>query len=904
MKLKKIIISLLILITLLIPVSFASWYVSGLNTNIPATEENVSPVAYIVKDGVRKDFNTLERALYTANNGDVIYVIPNIGTEAGKTNKPCVLNNDSTIKPGVTLFLPFDNNNEEIKRVSSNPTHSPLKEKEFLKNHLIINSGVALTNYGKIILAGVVNGGSGGNYVNGQTSGNYSQITLRRGANIINEKGSSVYCYGAFKEELTNNSLPSPVISVNDGSHFYAPFVVNEHRGGSIYMKWYLNDQSTPFNRWYFANVFTKINFKYGSILTGVADLFASGQHNIANINILGTNTNYLINMQEGTEVEFKCEYHTFNGPSKSFTEHLNYIDIYGSFELNNMSMNITSSISVSTNKYLFPLSYHHNVTLNAFKDGEEAHANLSQNIKLLPGASFKINKLVTCSSDQLAVYETFDDVAFGSKAYRNAEYVYPAQLVIEGFLTVNTFGGYAQTVGNGALFVIGNKNTIESKEITFKDMPVIGTVITYQTIALEAKGDTNDGQQKVKLNSNTPYEGIKNTWMISTRAKAYKINFDVNCPASTNELPSYLWKEGESTKSVIFYTFESQQFTLKTIGVSAAFREYYTMIDWAQDKEGNNLVSKKGILVTPGNITSLTPANEYNVYAIWKKTEFKIEYYLNFDESYSGSDKNKEIKDLNTYVINDVYDINQSIDLASVSVENADFTSYCRYKNNQGEAYCDIRENSIKFVNEFKNINPILRLYGFVSKSNDIARVEFINTNKNYLMDPVYPYVMVKKGKSISNSILEINRMGLSANNEDPNKKLYLDGFIYDNDVTFDEKVIVNDNITVNTFWKNKHEVKLDKGSCGYTVTYQGDSFGNGYGSIYILPTNNVISITTDKSSGIFLYTHYKLHFNSPQNIELTLTSKDTTTKDTPISGTIKVNGDVTISTIKANLS
>ena len=860
MKLKKIILSLLILITFLIPVSFASWYISGLNTNIPATEESVSPVAYIVKDGERQEFNTLERALYTANTGDVVYIIPNIGTEAGKTNKPCVLNYDSTIKPGVTLFLPFNDKNSKVERVHSTPTHSPLNEKAFMKNHLIINIGVKLTNYGEIVLAGVTNGGGGSNSVNGQTSGAYSQITLRGGAKIINEKGSKIECYGAFKEEvLVKEAKPS--ILMKSGSIFYAPFVVNEHRGGSAYLKWYLalGSKSTPFNRWYLANVYTNITFTYGSEFIGIADLFANNQNNIANIQMLGTNSSYLVNMQQGTEVDFRCEQHTFQGESKSFTEHLNIVNIYGSFELNSMSMSIVGR-KISTGDYLFPLSYHHNVTIHPFKNNDEAHVTLTQNLKMLPGCKFAIKKNVSAMIDRLAVYEKFDDIAYNSKAYYNHEYLYPAELMVEGTFSINTFGGYAQTKGDGSLLIINSNSSIDSPEWTGA-----GKVsINQQTISLIAKGDISSGAIKADLSSKTPYEGVKNAWMVSTRAKGYKIRFNVNAP--TTKYPSYLWKEGEKTKEMMFYTFNTNSFLLKTLGVSPAFCEFYTMVDRSSDSTGSILISKNGLEIMPQDVNNVNKI--YDVYAAWTETKFRVEYVLNFDESYTGTDKNKVITDPNLYTVTQ----NQTIYLQNVTLENQDYKVYKWYLLVQGDAYTDIRDGTINLENEFNNKNPTLTLYGFVSKESDIVSVTFRNNNTDYYpIQPIMQKVDIKKGSMVPNSFIALNIMSQSEYNSDFLKEQYFNSFIY-KDSVFDENVIVNENITVDALRKAKaklglmnrpnllSEIKITFTSDTSSITF-GTSYYFDWGSkykthyAYIMP-NALFSVESEACGKTYDYT------------------------------------------------
>ena len=255
----------------------------------------------------------------------------------------------------------------------------------------------------------------------------------------------------------------------------------------------------------------------------------------------------------------------------------------------------------------------------------------------------------------------------------------------------------------------------------------------------------------------------------------------------------------------------------------------------------------------------------------------------------------------MNTYTVSK----NADIALQNVEVENKDYSVYKWYLYNQGEAYANKRESNVNLQKEFKNSAPILKLYGHVSKPSEIATVSFNNNNTSYYASqPILPTIDVKKGTSVPNNYIALNIASMSVYNEDPRKNQYLDGFVF-NDVTFDEKVIVNENIVVNTLRNIKHEVYLpysfgefgQGSSCRIIATYQNTTFYSfNSDRFFVLPSNNVINVASWKGGK----NNYKFKFNLPENVE-TKFDYETATKDHPITGTITIKGNVTIELVRA---
>ncbi len=792
MKIRKMLLSFLFIILLVIPIGFSAWIFSNLDINIGAQNVPKEPVAYIQRGVNRVNYVSLERALGDAIYGDKIYIIPNKG------KSKCYLNTDASVRKGVTLILPYDNN-QNYSRYDVKDGHALFQENVYMQTEMLLNEGVTLTNYGSIIVGGVMSGGSGGHYNNGQNCSDYGQITLCKNSQIINKIESSMTLFGIVREKDAGE-IPTTQILNESGSLFKAPFVVTEHRGGTIYTAMYNSmkrgtAKASPFNRWFFANALTNVRFNPGSKFIAHADLFAQKQHNHADINILGQDKSYLINTQSDTVVDCYTTVKKF--PWNTSFEFVNNITIHGSFNMNNMSMTI-QGMTINTKSVLFPISYHQNIKLKKSLFGVESHVMFDQNIKLLPGANFVIENGVSCNIDKMAVYEAFEDVGLGSFAYPKRDQVESATLIIKGTLSCNTFGGFAQTLNDGALFVINANSTITTYEV--KSAPgtvaaILGGQADFNSFNWSASGYIANELEMQQLQVKTPYEGVTNKWTISTRARAYNLTFNANDPAPDDSFNAYLWTENEVQKTITFYTFETSPFTIYNAGVSPASCEHYTMIEWVDSE--NHSLTNNGLTVTPSNLDG--QINNYELKASWKPTNYQIRYNLTFEDDYNFSDKTNYFMSSKTFNIID----NNLIELDTFIPQGKEYALYSWYRYGFN-GFLSEQVSSLNLVDEFNNNHTVLDLYGAVFKQSSRTTITFNKNNNDYPGEIPYPNVEAPLNQPIPEFFLTSNCAAMEGFNVLSDKPIYF-AYYESNGVEHKEGDLIKGPTVLNGSWKNK---------------------------------------------------------------------------------------------------
>lgn len=450
------------------------------------TEVDISYEAVAKYDS--KYYVTLDGALTAANEkgGTVTVVVEGDYYDKQTANTITI----SEIKSGVTLSIPWAGENESVNgytasskasvkdaRVlglvySENLGHAFNKQANYLKSLVIINSN--LTNNGTINIGGVISGKQG-DVVASQTAKYHAELDL--GENVTLTNKGKINCYGYIDE------LRVDTAKIENYGTIEAPFSITEHRGGSIFAgyKNSLDNSFTsssggasPFNRFFLLNIFAKTIHKSDSNFNGYVDLYAKNTHNESIINLIATSNNEsLINLASGAVLETNVDRSTL----------VNTMDFYGSFTLNpleiSLSLSITS-VDINTKNVLLPISWYFNVNMHKFKDDSASSVNLSQNIKLLPGAKMVIDRGVTVTADYMAVYKEFPTstscIGAGSYfslnsayvQYEKAYYNIPAELIVNGTLNVNTIGGTVKTTEDGAILNVKSGVSAIIREIDY----------------------------------------------------------------------------------------------------------------------------------------------------------------------------------------------------------------------------------------------------------------------------------------------------------------------------------------------------------------------------------------------------------------------------------------------------
>ncbi len=405
------------------------------------------------------------------------------GTKTVNTDYYHTIDQDCEIQSGVTLVVPYDKGNtgpatiiDVYQNTGFNATYK--------KNEVTVSAGCTLDNNGTIsIAAEITQGGSGQSY-NSVVAGNYAQITLAtgskndkgavltNGAKIISQSGSKINCYGFITESkyyncdsdevLKNATTIAPKVEMLDGSKMTAVMSVVENRGGTILSKMYLNLKSFVFNRFFVQSVATNMIVDSGATVYGYTKMKVSSMSPDQNLELFSSGSNSFIKLESGTKVVFKYD----------STLAQNKMNLYGSASVNPIvvKLNVGLTVELSTKNTFFPLSHYWDLEFRPFENGSQATVSavgtdITQNIKILPGASITVHKGVTFNAGAIVVYEDNSHIyTVGNKlAYPDK----PAgKLIVNGRLNATSVGGHIEATESGGEINISSSNSVTIVEL------------------------------------------------------------------------------------------------------------------------------------------------------------------------------------------------------------------------------------------------------------------------------------------------------------------------------------------------------------------------------------------------------------------------------------------------------
>ncbi len=440
-------------------------------------------------------YTSIEKALDTANSNkttaDVIYVIPGTNPTIAK---------DCTISKEDTLILPYlsvsesgvlyraiaDGTMESTMAYDSIATQNKLANVysncSNITSTVTVDKNIAITNNGTLLIGGIQNGTGGGNVAGFVTT--CAKMALSSGAKIQNN-GKFVN-FGYVVGEDTKETADPHIINAA-GSTTYAPFVVVEHRGGTAFSNLYTDSVTkykvngftgSPFNRFYFPSfVNTLTKYEGSATFTGIPDLHTNtpNQSNRCEVSIIGEGG--LIDPQDNFSVTSFFTFEANNGTSDLTNGAIpkNYLNFYGSFNVNSLSLTVVG-LSITTTSCYFPISCYYDVQLNKSENGKEAKvASAEQSIKILPGARLVIGESVSFSCPGLVNYAKYDQSKYNSGTGEAADIngedgpiAYEKMnsdgvLIVNGSLSVTEFGGFVSTNTSDATATL----TFEKKFVT-----------------------------------------------------------------------------------------------------------------------------------------------------------------------------------------------------------------------------------------------------------------------------------------------------------------------------------------------------------------------------------------------------------------------------------------------------
>lgn len=431
---------------------------------------------YVKVKGVKvgNNYYTIEDALAVAKEGQTIFVLND--TAFATQEIAGVLYNDvkfKTVKTGVTLLLPF-NENDTVGHIGAGDDTSDnykataaLTGTAKLYRTLVIPEGVEVIVNGKLVVGaqtGKIDAGQKQNAV----SGNYCEITLE-GTITLNNATLEVYGYIKGNGEITANDstvIENLYLSGWMGGKLSAIRYIGNDKifAGSLVVEGTLkidNPTQFPFSQYELRSIQSRITTNKGSKLQGYCKI-ATGKVTEAGQNIPAQiNEAYLTFISSDASNASSGLFRLVGNNSKivkSMSGDRVKFDLFGEIKDGYTSISvkvIKKTVSMTSEIVFFPIDGRTDITL---KNG--ATFTQSYMFKALPGATITVESggIYNLNGTLIMYDKSFTDIS---------TYPYPgasrgdAKLIVNGTMNVNGALGGNVTSNNAGAVAVGANATI-----------------------------------------------------------------------------------------------------------------------------------------------------------------------------------------------------------------------------------------------------------------------------------------------------------------------------------------------------------------------------------------------------------------------------------------------------------
>lgn len=476
-------------------------------------------VVYVKVKGVKvgNNYYTIEDALDVATSGQTIFVLND--TAFATQEIAGVLYNDvkfKTVKTGVTLLLPF-NENDTVGHIGAGDEKSDnykataaLTGTAKLYKTLVIPEGIEVIVNGKLVV-GAQTGTTVAGGVQNAVSGNYCEISLG-GTITLNNAMLEVYGYIKGNGEITaNNTTVIENLCITGwlgGSESAGRYIGD---GKSLITSTNVNNPAQfPFSHYELRSVQLSITLHKGSNHQGYTKIATSAiyvlsaQINEAWLTFVSSDSNEssgLVRMKSSDAKVVK----TFKGGRVG-------IETYGSVEDGYTSISLkvaTMTINMTSEKVFFPICGKTDIVI---KSGTFTQ---KYKYKLMPGSSLTIENGATLNQNGSIVVYTGDFKDVTDTHYPSG--LGDAKFTVDGTLNINgAFGGKVLSTTAGKV-VVGANATItyvyspEGKggvsKLTTSYTPLDKTMTTKSLVFVNADNST------VAAETNKTYNYNNGTW-------------------------------------------------------------------------------------------------------------------------------------------------------------------------------------------------------------------------------------------------------------------------------------------------------------------------------------------------------------------------------------------------------
>ena len=433
-------------------------------------------VVYVKVKGVKvgNNYYTIEDALDVAASGQTIFVLND--TAFATQEIAGVLYNDvkfKTVKTGVTLLLPF-NENDTVGHIGAGEDGSAnykataaLTGTAKLYKTLVIPEGIEVIVNGKLIV-GAQTGTTAAGQKQNAVSGNYCEISLG-GTITLNNATLEVYGYIKGNGEITANNttvIENLYLSGWMGGKLSAIRYIGNDKifAGSLVVEGTLkidNPTQFPFSQYELRSIQSRITINKGSKLQGYCKI-ATGKVSEAGQNIPAQINEAILTFISSDASNAANGLFRLVGNNSKIIKSMSgdrvKFDLFGEIKDGYTSISvkvIKKTVSMTSEKVFFPIDGRTDITL---KNG--ATFTQSYMFKALPGATITVESggIYNLNGKLIMYDKSFTDIS---------TYPYPgasrgdAKLIVNGTMNVNGALGGNVTSDNAGAVAVGANATI-----------------------------------------------------------------------------------------------------------------------------------------------------------------------------------------------------------------------------------------------------------------------------------------------------------------------------------------------------------------------------------------------------------------------------------------------------------
>lgn len=493
-------------------------------------------VVYVKVKGVKvgNNYYTIEDALDVATSGQTIFVLND--TAFATQEIAGVLYNDvkfKTVKTGVTLLLPF-NENDTVGHIGAGEDGSPnykataaLTGTAKLYKTLVIPEGIEVIVNGKLVVGaqtGTIAAGQRQNAV----SGNYCEISLG-GTITLNNATLEVYGYIKGNGEITaNNTTVIENLYLSGwmgGTQSAVRYIGNDKiDGASLAISGNLkidNPTQFPFSQYELRSIQSRITINKGSKLQGYAKIATGKLEQLGGLVKVPAQINEaILNFISSDASNASSGLFRLVGNNSKIIKSMSgdrvRFDLFDEIKDGYTSLSvkvIKKTVNMTSEKVFFPIDGRTDITL---KNG--ATFTQSYMFKALPGATITV--------ESGGIYNLNGTLVMYDKSFTDiSTYPYPgasrgdAKLIVNGTMNVNGALGGNVTSDNAGTVAVGANATISGVHSAEGEGTMVRNgiyiVFTFNDICGVTKSlvFVNAGNSTVAAATNKTYNYNNGTW-------------------------------------------------------------------------------------------------------------------------------------------------------------------------------------------------------------------------------------------------------------------------------------------------------------------------------------------------------------------------------------------------------